>query len=226
MLKTSWHDARAGAARVLAGPEGRILFAGALLAVATVLGFSIAWLFAPGATSLLAAMTGLNLLIGIAAGMSFGYANGLGHLEVIGSSFLADTLQVLIVYPLFVLSWQHLLDVGRLAPYLARMRVSAEAQQGWVRRFGIVGLFLFVFVPFWMTGPVVGSIIGFLIGLRPVVNLAVVLIATYAATWFWAILLGGLNHVAATYNRYALFLAILAIILLTLAWRVLARRRA
>jgi uncharacterized membrane protein len=226
MLKTSWHDARAGAARVLAGPEGRILFAGALLAVVTVVGFGIAWLFAPDATNLLAAMTGLNLLIGIAAGMSFGYANGLGDLEVIGSSFLADTLQVLIVYPLFVLSWQHLVDVGRIAPYLARLQVSAEAQQGWVRRFGIVGLFLFVFVPFWMTGPVVGSIIGFLIGLRPAVNLVVVLTATYTATWLWAMLIGELNHMAAAYDRYALFLAILAIVLLTLAWHALARRRA
>ena len=29
-----------------------------------------------------------------------------------------------------------------------------------LRKFGIAGLFVFVFAPFWMTGPVVGAIIG------------------------------------------------------------------
>ena len=80
---------------------------------------------------------------------------------------------MLILYPLFVLSWNRLIDIGRLGPYLARVHASAESQQGWVRRFGIAGLFLFVFVPFWMTGPVVGAIIGFLLGLRTAVNLAI-----------------------------------------------------
>lgn len=39
-------------------------------------------------------------------------------------------------------------------------------------------MFLFVVIALWMTGPVVGAIIGVLIGLRPAVNVAVVLTAT------------------------------------------------
>jgi hypothetical protein len=93
-----------------------------------------------------------------------------------------------------------------------------------VRRFGIAGLFLFVFVPFWMTGPVVGAIIGFLIGLRARTNLAVVLSATYVAIAAWALSLSELGRISAGYNRYALFAAILAVALLALAWRLLVRR--
>lgn len=225
MLNSTWRDALAGAARVLAGAEGRILLAGLLLAAATMMGFSAGSIFAPEATLALAAMTGLNLLVGIAAGLSFGYANGLGHLAVMGSAALAETLQVLIVYPLFVLSWQRVLDVGRLGPYLARMRASAEARQGWVRRFGIIGLFIFVLVPFWMTGPVAGSIIGFLIGLRARVNLTIVMVSSYLGICLWALALNELSALASIYHRYALFATIVAIIVLALAARLLWQRR-
>lgn len=227
MLVRSWHSARAGAARVFSGVEGWILLAGAVLALATVLGFGIGWLFARETTLAFAAMTGLNLLIGLAAGMSFGYAHGFGHVPVIISSALSDTLQVLVFYPLFVLSWNRLIDVGRLGPHLARIHASAENQQGWVRRFGIAGLFLFVFVPFWMTGPVIGSIIGFLIGLRARVNLTVVLLASYVGIVLWAALFSQLSALAGTYHRWALFAAVIALLLLAfVARRILPRRRA
>jgi len=226
MFTSSWHQARAGAARVFSGVEGWILLAGAGLALATVLGFGIGWLFVREATLAFAAMTGLNLLIGLAAGMSFGYAHGFGHLPVIVSSALSDTLQVLVFYPLFVLSWNRLIDIGRLGPYLARVHASAESQQGWVRRFGIAGLFLFVFVPFWMTGPVVGSIIGFLLGLRARVNLTVVLLASYVGIVLWALLFSQLTTLAGTYHRWALFAAVIALVLLAfVARRILPRRR-
>jgi uncharacterized membrane protein len=199
--------------------EGWILLAGAALALLTMMGFGVGWLFAPDITLGLAAMTGLNLLIGLAAGMSFGYAHGFSHMEVIASSALSDTLQVLIFYPLFVLSWHRLIDLGRFGPYLARVHASAESQQGWVRRFGIVGLFLFVFVPFWMTGPVIGSIIGFVIGLRARINLSVVLVSSYLAICLWALLFNQLNALAATYNRWALFAVVLALVLLAIVVR-------
>lgn len=92
-------------------------------------------------------------------------------------------------------------------------------------RFGIVGVFIFVFVPFWMTGPVVGAIIGFLIGLKPRVNLPLVLSATYVATVVWALLLDELQSLAEPVNRYALVLAVIAVALLALVWRLLVQRR-
>ena len=61
-----------------------------------------------------AAMTGLNLLIGPGAGMSFGYASGMSHLQVVPLNMLVETLHVLVFYPLFVLSWRHLLDLPAL----------------------------------------------------------------------------------------------------------------
>ena len=129
-----------------------------------------------------------HMLIGRAGGMSYGFASGLGHLDVVLCNLVVETAQVLVVYPLFVLAWRQLIDVRRMAPMLEQLRAATESGQTRVRRYGIAGLFVFVFMPFWMTGPVVGAIIGFLIGLRPAVNLAVVLSATALAIVALAVL--------------------------------------
>jgi len=188
-----------------------------------VIALGIGWLVDPDWFLVFAAMTGLNLLIGRAAGMSFGYANGLDHAVVIFSNVLVETIQVLVLYPLFVLSWRNLVDVRRLRRFLVQIRRSAEAGRSRVARYGMVGLFLFVFLPFWMTGPVVGSIIGFLIGLKPRQNLGVVLAATYVAICLWALLFDQLNELLARYGHYAAFATVLALSLAVLAARWLAR---
>lgn len=185
----------------------------------------VGWLTKPEWTLVFAAMTGLNLLIGRAAGMSFGYANGLDHVVVICSNVLVETIQVLVLYPLFVLSWRNLVDVRRLRRVLVQMRRSAEASRSRVARFGMLGLFVFVFLPFWMTGPVVGSIIGFLLGLKSRQTLGIVLAATYAAIGVWALLFEQLNDLLTAYGRYAAFASVLALAAAVLAVRRFGRWR-
>ena len=210
---------------LLASTEGRLLYVGLALAALMMLGFAVAWALYPAHVLVYAAMTGLNLVIGRAAGMSFGYASGLAHLQVVPFNMLVETIQVLVVYPLFVLSWRHLITLHRLKSWVERMHHGALAGSTLARRFGIAGLFLFVFIPFWMTGPVVGAIIGFLLGLRPWVNLLAVLGSTYIAIGIWALLLNELSVLAATVSRFAPYLLVLAIVLIALAMRLLQRHR-
>ena len=206
-------------------PEGRMLQIGLLLGIGVLVALGLGWHFLPEQTLVFAAMVGLNLLIGRAAGMTFGYASDLEHHQVIPVNMLMETIQVLVIYPLFVLSVQNLLDLPRLRPMIARMRAAGEVRHGTVRRFGIAGVFVFVFIPFWMTGPVAGSVIGYLIGLRPWVNVAVVLSATYAAIGFWALLVNEPGRWAAADNRPAPLAPVLATVLLALAARLIRRRR-
>lgn len=215
----------ARARAILASAEGRMLAAGLILAGLLLLAFGIGWTLFPDRILQYAAMTGLNLVIGRGAGLSFGYVSGMGHLQVVPLNMLVETLHVLVVYPLFVLGWRHLLDLPALKAFVARMHAAAEQRGGQVRKFGIAGLLVFVFVPFWMTGPVVGSIIGFLIGLRPWVNLAVVLLATYLAIGVWALLLNELNAWAAAFHRLAPWALLAAIVLIVAAGHLLQRRR-
>jgi uncharacterized membrane protein len=210
---------------LFASTEGRMLGLGLALTGLMLLAFGIGWHLLPDSVLTYAAMTGLNLVIGRAAGMSFGYASGLGHAQVVPLNMLVETIQVLVVYPLFALSWRQLIRSPRLKHFVARMHAAAELRGGVVRKFGIAGLFVFVFTPFWMTGPVVGAIVGFLIGLRPWVNLAVVLVSTYIAIGIWALLLNELNVWASTVNQYAPYALFLAIVLIAAAVQWLGRHR-
>jgi uncharacterized membrane protein len=210
---------------LFASTEGRMLGIGLALTGLMLLAFGIGWHLFPDSVLTYAAMTGLNLVIGRAAGMSFGYASGLGHAQVVPLNMLVETIQVLVVYPLFVLSWRQLIRAPRLQPFVKRIHHTAESQEGAVRKFGLIGLFVFVLVPFWMTGPVVGAIIGFLIGLRPWVNLAVVLVSTYVAIGVWGLLLNELNVWAATVNRFAPYALFIAIVLIAAAMYVLGQHR-
>lgn len=198
---------------------------GLSLGALMLVGLGIGWLFHPELTLTFTAMTGLNWLIGRAAGMSFGYASNLSHATVIPANMVIETVQVLLVYPLFVLCVENLLDLPRLRPAVNRLRTTAEARRGAVSKFGIAGLFIFVFMPFWMTGPAVGSIIGFLIGIRPWVNIMVVLSSTYVAICLWGLLLNELNQWASAFGHLAPFALVLAIILLVLGERVHRRVR-
>ncbi|ACL71719.1 conserved hypothetical protein [Thioalkalivibrio sulfidiphilus HL-EbGr7] len=212
--------------RLLASTEGRLLYLGAALSLALLAALLTAWTLSLDNAYVYAVMTGLNLVIGRAAGMSFGYASGLGHAQVVPLNMLVESIHVLVVYPLFALSWWQLVRLRALKPFFARMHQAASTRSGAVRRYGIAGLFLFVFMPFWMTGPVVGAIIGFLIGLRPWVNVTVVLLSTYVAIGIWALLLNELSAWAETISRFAPYAVVLAIVLIALVMQLLYRRRA
>jgi uncharacterized membrane protein len=170
-------------------------------------------------------MAGLNLVVGRAAGMSFGYASSLGHAQVIPLNVLVETIKVLVLYPLFVLSGRQLIRVPRLQSFVKRMHSAAELRGGVVREFGIAGLFVFVLTPLWMTGPVVGAIIGFMMGLRARVILPVVLGGTYLAIGLWGLLLNELNAWAASVNRFAPYILVLAMVLIAVALHGLSRVR-
>ena len=205
--------------------EGRLLAIGLGLTALMLLAFGIVGNLYPDRVLPYAAMTGLNFFIGRGAGMSFGYANGYSHAQVVPFNILVETIQVLVVYPLFALSSRQLIELRAVKPFILRIQRAAESQDGRVRPFGIIGLFVFVFLPFWMTGPVVGAIIGFLIGLRPWVNLVVVLGSTYIAIAIWALLLNELSAWAATVNQFLPWALVVAIVLLAVAMNLLHRRQ-
>ena len=203
---------------LLARTEGRLLAIGLALTLAIAASVGVGLMLAPAATLNYAAVIGLNVVIGRGAGMSFGIASDIAPLELILLNLAVETAQVLVLYPLFVLAWQQLIDTRRLLPHLERLRAAAESGHGRVRRFGIVGLFVFVFMPFWMTGPVVGAIIGFLLGLHTAVILATVLSATALAIVAYARLFEQIDAWTSAVHPYAVFAIIVA--LLVLAWVV------
>ena len=201
---------------LLTSPEGRLLLTGVVLALTYTFWLGLKLLFTPDESQLLVAITATQLMFGRAAAMAFGYSLDLGHKTVIPICIIIETILVLIFYPLFVFSWRHLLVINWLKNIFDRTRKAAEARKPIVRKYGIIGLFVFVWFPFWMTGPVIGCVIGFLLGLRVWVNIPVVLAGTYVAIIGWAILLRQFHDRVASYSPYAamVLMALLVIIII------------
>ncbi|HAV64400.1 MAG TPA: hypothetical protein DCY13_18785 [Verrucomicrobiales bacterium] len=213
-----------GATGLFRTVEGAILLLGLILA-GTYLAVVVAGLrWFPEESRALLGMTATNIVLGRIAGLTLGFAGPLGYWQVVLANALIETIQVLLVYPLFVLSWQRLLEFRALRRFMASMRRAAERHQPRIQRYGAAGLFVFVWIPFWMTGPVVGSVLGFFLGLRPWFNLTVVLGGTWIAIACWAYLLAEVQEQAARLGRYVPVAIVAALILLVFLARWLHRR--
>jgi len=190
-------------ATLLTSSEGRLLLVGVALAFMYTFWLGIKLLFSPDNSQVLIGMTATEIMFGRAAAMAFGYSVALEHSTVIPVCMIIETILVLIFYPLFVFSWRHLLVIKWLKNVFERTHKAAELHRDKVQRYGVIGLFVFVWFPFWMTGPVVGSVIGFLLGLRAWLNLTVVLAGTYVAIFGWALFLRRFHDTVATHSSYA-----------------------
>jgi len=197
---------------LLASPEGRLLLIGIALTLIYTFWLGIKLLVSPDESQLLIGLTAIELTFGRGLAMTFGYTEGLGHSTVIPICIIIETIYVLILYPLFVFSWRRLLVINWLKKTFERTQKAAETHKDKVQKYGIIGLFVFVWFPFWMTGPVVGSVIGFLLGLRLWVNMVAVLAGTYAAIIGWAFVLRQFHKQVASYSSYAA-MVIMAIVI-------------
>jgi len=205
-------------ATLFASTEGYLLLVGIMLALMYTFWLGIKLLVSPDESQVLVGLTAIELTLGRGLAMTFGYteALGLGHGTVIPICMVLETIYVLIFYPLFVFSWRHLLVIKRLKNTFERVQKAAETHKDKVQKYGVIGLFVFVWFPFWMTGPLVGSVIGFLLGLKLWLNMTVVLAGTYAAIVGWAFVLRQFHKQVASYSSYAAMVIIALVIFIIL----------
>jgi uncharacterized membrane protein len=209
--------------RLLANSEGLLLLAGVTLIVAYALWLGIKVVFSPEESQALVGMTTLTVVAGRAAGIAFGYSAKLPNITIFAICAVAETACVLIFYPLFVFSWQHLLVIKSLQKSFEHIHQTAETHKATIRRYGAVGLFGFVLLPLWMTGPAVGSVIGFLLGMPVWLNIMAVLSATYVAIFLWALFLRHVHEQVSSYDPNAAVVLMIAVVVLVLAGHVLHR---
>ena len=204
--------------------EGRILLLGIAIAFVGLVVMGLVAFWSPQSSRIIGAMTFSNIVFGRAVSMSIGYAAGYGHAIVIAVNIWVETVLVLLFYPVFVFSMRKLVEFPSLKRFLEHTQEAATYQRDKVRRYGIIGLFVFVWFPFWMTGPVIGSAIGYLLGFNSWLTVSVVLAGTYIAMGGWAYLLFNLHSRAAVFAPWAPALIVGLIILMIIAGYWLNRR--
>jgi len=208
---------------LLTSSEGCLLLIGVALAFIYTFWLGIKLLISPDESQVLVGLTATELTLGRGFAMTFGYTMDMGHTTVIPICMILETIYVLILYPLFVFSWHRLLVINWLKKTFERTRKAAETHKDKVQKYGVIGLFVFVWFPFWMTGPVVGSVIGFLFGLRLWLNMTVVLAGTYAAIFGWAFVLRQFHKQVASYSSYAAMVIIALLMFIFIVGHLLYR---
>jgi len=87
---------------------------------------------------------------------------------------------------------------GVISPAQSRITANGEQKTN-IKKYGTIGLFFFVMLPFFMTGPVIGSIIGYLLNYKAIHNFLIVFSGTLSSIVIYA-LIG--NTVIEHINQY------------------------
>jgi len=165
--------------------EGRLLLSGFFLSflLMAVIGFY-------GITEIQIAETLVLVFIahtvgGRAAGIGLCIYNGFGTFPTIFYNFYIEVLIVCFTYAAFVLSTTNYLRNEWLIKFMARLHGKALEKKEKIEPFGWIGIFLFVMAPLPVTGPVMGSIIGYIIRLSFLKNFTATLMGTLSAIIIW-----------------------------------------
>ena len=167
------------------------------------------------------------LFLGRLVSIADGIANGFSSAYLLLQNGLEDIVLLLVMYPWVVAAYEGVGGHRWLKGTIDRVRRAAEANRKVVEPWGVLGLWVFVFFPFWSTGALVGGVVGYLLGMRTwLVFTSVItghLVSVVSLVWFF----DGTREVLASFEQgWVRFLpwAVLALLLLgTLLWRGVRR---
>ena len=177
------------------------------------------------ATRMVAVIT-THLSFGRAAGVSTAVAtHAFSRLETIFLGSLIEGSVVCLFFSAFCLSCKKLIHLPWLDTAIRNVRVSAHRQRRRLLGWGIPGLIAFVWFPFLMTGPVVGSVIGYLLGMRPWIVVSTVMFGTVSAIVSWTFLMDVVSRWVEMVGDYVPAIAVLVILSIILVFRITRYRR-
>ena len=122
---------------------------------------------------------------GRAAGIGLCILNGFGAFSTIFYNFFIEVLIVCFTYAGFVFTTTNYLKIKWVVRLMDKLTHKALKNKDKIEPFGWIGIFLFVMAPLPVTGPVVGSIIGYMLRLSLVRNFSATFIGTLSAIIIW-----------------------------------------
>jgi len=180
-----------------------------------------------------AILTGLAALFyaGKEAGLPAGIALGVNPVRMGLFVFFADVAFALVVYP----PVHYFLEPGRTHTRVYNwifgpLHAQADRHRRFVQRYGRVGLFLLMLVPFAFNGPLLGAILGRIVGMRARQIMPTLVLAIAVTTVFWTTVYGlGLDYLSQLHPDLPLVvtgtvLAVLTAFAIVSYWRYQLRR--
>ncbi|NQT91755.1 MAG: small multi-drug export protein [Lentisphaerae bacterium] len=169
-------------------------------------------------------MMGLtHLLAGRAASIAQGTQAVMHPALISFFAVLFDTIVMLIMFPVMVFSYQNFFERRFFQKHMKPMFDQAQKGLTRLRKAKILGVFMFVWFPFWMTGVIAGSLLGYLLGLRKWVTMLTAVLGNIAAVLCWVYaydkLFGWLNRTHQNLAAAATLLIILSLVFARLVWK-------
>ncbi|WP_299980559.1 small multi-drug export protein [Desulfobacula sp.] len=165
--------------------EGRLLLSGFFLSTLLVIFIGFYGIIELQIAKTLVLVFIVHTIGGRAAGIGLCILSGFGAAPTIIYNFYIEVLIVCFTYAGFVLSTTNYLRNEWLIKFMARLTGKALEQKEKIKPFGWIGIFLFVMAPLPVTGPVVGSIIGYMLRLSLLKNFTATFLGTLTAITVW-----------------------------------------
>ncbi len=128
-------------------------------------------------------------LTGLRAGSVLVCLNdGINIINTILINFFLEAFLVLNLYPLFIFMLRDSNYFRFIRNFLATVEKAARRHKKKIQSYGSFGLFIFVILPFQMTGPMVGVILGYLMRYTSIKNLSICLGGTFFSIVLYALL--------------------------------------
>ena len=129
-----------------------------------------------------------------AGGIGLCILNGFDPVTTIALNFYLECLIVCYTYAVFVLSTSGIFKAAWIKKAMGKLKEKAEEKKEKIERWGWIGIFAFVMAPLPVTGPVVGTIIGYMIRMRLFSNFSAAGLGTLTAIVAWCYGFDFLEH--------------------------------
>jgi len=179
--------------------EVKILFLGLVLAALAGIYFLYLLFTDPGLYKVLSSTAIIHIMGGRALGILACLSAGISLFYTILYNFFLEVVIVLIAYGVVVLVMRNIIQPKLFDSAVRKAELTAQSQKTKIKKYGSIGLFLFVMFPFFMTGPVIGAIIGYLLNYRAINNFLIVFSGTLTSIMIYA-LIG--NNIINFINQY------------------------
>ena len=129
-----------------------------------------------------------HIVGGRAGNASIGLNSGFNPWFILFQSCMQDFIIMFYAFPLFATGLAAAEKWPVIGSALTQIHALAERHKARLAPYGVLGLTLFVVFPFWSTGPLVGVVVGYLLGLRVLFSFAAVITGNIIAValWIWA----------------------------------------
>lgn len=116
-------------------------------------------------------LIGLHMMSGHVGNMTIGVKQQYPGWFLITQSCLQDFAQMFYIYPIYVkYGYRRLVRMKFIGPWIKNTHETAMSHHKTVAPYGAIGIFLFVILPGPSTGPVMGSLLGYTLGIGTLIT--------------------------------------------------------